>query len=573
MKILALHVDYINFKPLKKALKSIKDLSEKDKKGGGAKDALVILTAVEKKDSDVKKIVAALVKNIKDIATSVKTDSIVLYPYAHLSSDLANPTLAEKVLDEAEKVLKKDFKVTRAPFGYYKEFEMKVKGHPLSELSREISVEEGIGGPSKGDSEEPEKYDPVQLLREISKSKLDTSKLKENDHRILGRQMDLFSFNEVAPGMVFWHNKGLIIRNELIDFWRELHRKAGYLEIKTPQILDKKLWQISGHWEKYKENIFLTQYDKRYFAVKPMNCPGGMLVFKNSPKSYKDLPMRVGELGEVHRLELSGVLAGLFRVIQFTQDDAHIYCTKEQIDSEVMDIVKLMKLFYDKFNLPFHIEFSTRPEKRIGSDAEWDMSEQLLEKVLKKNKLKYKLNPGDGAFYGPKIDFHVKDSLGRTWQCATIQLDLLMPERFDVSYTDKDNNKKRPIILHRTILGSLERFLGILLEHLNGNLPAWLNPVQVKILPMTENQVKYAEKVKKYLIDKEFRVELDNNDETMSKKVRDAQLEKVNYMITIGEKEEKAGTYAVRSRDGKVKFGVKPDDFVKELQKEISERK
>jgi len=565
MKILALHVDYINFKPLKKALKSVKALSDKQKKGGKTKEALLVLTAVEKKDKDVKKVVAALVKNVKEIAKSVKAKNVVLYPYAHLSSDLANPTQAETVLDQAEKALKKNFKVVRAPFGYYKEFEMKVKGHPLSELSRDISIE--------GGKEVAEEYDVKQLLREISKSKLDTSKIKKNDHRILGRQMDLFSFNEVAPGMVFWHDKGLTIRKELIKFWREEHRKAGYLEVKTPQIMDKKLWQISGHWEKYRENNFLTDYEKRTFLLKPMNCPGGMLIFKNSPKSYKDLPMRVGELGEVHRIELSGVLAGLFRVIQFTQDDAHIYCTKEQVDSEVMEIMKILKSFYSKFGLPFHIEFSTRPKVRIGTNKEWDVAEKLLESVLKKHKLKYKVNKGDGAFYGPKIDFHVKDSLGRTWQCATIQLDLLMPDRFDITYTDKDNKKKRPIILHRTVLGSLERFLGILLEHLNGNLPTWLNPVQVKVLPMTNKQVKAAEKVKKELLGAGFRVELDNKDETMSKKVRDAQLEKVNYMITIGEKEQKAGTYAVRTRDGKVKFGVKPEAFIKAIQKEISERK
>jgi len=563
MKFLSLHVDHIKFKPLKKALKSIKELTEKEKKGGGAKDALAVLTAVEKSDANVGEIVKEFVANVKDIAKQVKTKNIVLYPYAHLSSDLSSPDLAQKVLDGAEKALKKDFKVTRAPFGYYKEFEMKVKGHPLSELSREIKI--------KGD-ESSEKYDPKKLLREISKSKLDTSKLKDNDHRIIAKNMDLFSFNETAPGMVFWHNKGLIIRNELIKFWREEHNKAGYQEIRTPQILDKKLWQISGHWEKYKENIFLTEYDKRQFALKPMNCPGGMLIFKNSPKSYKDLPLRVGELGNVHRQELSGVLGGIFRVIQFTQDDAHIYCTKEQVDSEVMNIIEILNAFYAKFNLPFHVEFSTRPKKRIGKDKDWDMAEKLLENVLKKHKLKYKLNKEDGAFYGPKIDFHVKDSLGRTWQTATIQLDLLMPERFDVFYTDKDNKKKRPIILHRTVFGSLERFMGILIEHLNGKFPAWLSPVQVKILPMADKNVKASMKICEKFKEQGVRVEVDDRVESMSKKVRDAQLEKVNYMITIGEKEEKSGTIAVRTREGKVDFGVVLDDFISNLKNEIHER-
>src|SRR4030042_3122558 len=280
MKILILHVDYIKFKPLKKALKNIGELSEKEKKEKEVKEALVVLTAVEKQDSNIKKVVEKLAENIKDVAGQVKAKKIVLYPYAHLSKELASPELAINILDETEKKLNKDFDVVRAPFGYYKEFELKVKGHPLSELSREIRVE------SDGKVAE-EKYDVKHLLGEISKTKLDSSKLKDNDHRIVGQQMDLFSFSEVAPGMVFWHNNGLIIKNELLNFWREMHRKAGYQEISTPQILDKKLWQISGHWEKYKDNIFLTDYEKRTFAVKPMNCPGGMLVYKASPKTYR----------------------------------------------------------------------------------------------------------------------------------------------------------------------------------------------------------------------------------------------------------------------------------------------
>jgi len=440
---------------------------------------------------------------------------------------------------------------------------MKVKGHPLSELSREIKVE--------GD-ESSEEYDPKKLLREVSKSKLDTSKLKDNDHRIIGKQMDLFSFNETAPGMVFWHNNGLIIRNELIEFWRDVHGKAGYEEISTPQILDKKLWQISGHWEKYRENIFLTDYEKREFAVKPMNCPGGLLVYKNKSKSYKDLPFKVGEMGIVHRQELSGVLGGLFRVIQFIQDDAHVYCNEKQLEKEILEIMKLVDRIYSQFGFKYDIELSTRPGKRIGNDKIWDKAEKALENVLKKNKYKYKLNKGDGAFYGPKIDFHLTDSLGRKWQCGTIQLDFSMPERFDIVYTDKDNKKKRPVMLHRAIYGSLERFIGILIEHLNGNFPAWLSPVQVKILPMADKNVKASEKVKEKLKEEGIRVEVDDRVESMSKKVRDAQVEKVNYMITIGEKEEKTGTIAVRTRDGKVDFGVVLDDFISDLKKEIKER-
>lgn len=568
MKILLLHTDYIKFKPLKKALKNVEALSEKEKEGKSVKEALVILTAVEKSDSDSKKVVEELVKNVKDVAKQVNAEKIVLYPYAHLSKNLASPELATKILSEAEKELKKKFDVVKAPFGYYKEFELKVKGHPLSELSREIRIE------SSGKVEE--KYNPKQLLNEISKMKLDSSKLKDNDHRIIGQQMDLFSFSEVAPGMVFWHNNGLIIKNELINFWREIHRKAGYQEISTPQIMDKRLWQISGHWEKYKENIFLTEYEKRTFAVKPMNCPGGMLVYKNKPKSYKELPLRVAELGVVHRQELSGVLGGLFRVIQFTQDDAHIFCTEKQIESEISEIIELIDNFYKKFNLEFdHVELSTRPEKRIGSEKMWYMAEATLEKVLKKKKMKYKVNKGEGVFYGPKIDFHVKDSQGRTWQCSTIQLDFQMPERFELEYTDKDNSRKRPVMLHRVIYGSLERFMGVLLEHTNGRLPTWLAPIQVRVLSFTDRNVDYAKKIIQKIGEEipNVRMDADFRQTTVPAKVKDAEIMRVPYIIVVGDKEEKEKTLAIRVKGSNKIETMKTEEFVKKIKKEISERK
>jgi len=575
MKILLLHVDYIQFKPLKKAIKSIGELSEKEKEGKRIDEALAVLMAVEKGDTDKKKIVAKLVDNVKDVAKQVKAEKIVLYPYAHLSSNLASPDYAVEVMDEAEKELKKEFSVTRAPFGYYKEFELKVKGHPLSELSRSIVLEEGKAGDKQVIVKE-EVYDIKRLLNEISKNKLDTSKLKENDHRILGQQMDLFSFSEVAPGMVFWHNNGLIIRNELINFWREQHRKAGYQEISTPQVMDKKLWQISGHWEKYKDNNFSTEYEGRKFLVKPMNCPGGMLVYKNRPKSYKELPLRVGEIGVVHRVELSGVLAGLFRVIQFTQDDAHIFCKEEQLEEEIVAIMELINLFYKKFNLEFdHVELSTRPEKRIGSDKVWDKAESTLETVLKKKKMKYKINKGDGAFYGPKIDFHVKDSQGRTWQLSTIQLDFAMPERFELEYTDKDNTKKRPVMLHRVVYGSLERFIGILLEHTNGRLPTWLAPTQVRVMSFTDRNADYAKKIAEK-IEKEIphlRIDSDFSQTTVPSKVKDAEIMKVPYIIVVGDREEKEKTLAVRVRGNNKIETIKVDDFIKKLKEEINDRK
>jgi threonyl-tRNA synthetase len=559
MKILSLHCDYIKFKPLKKALKNPEELKDKEEKT--VNEALVIFTAVEKGDSSSDELVNA----VKDIAKQVNAQNIVLYPYAHLSSNLSSPEIAIKILQEAEKSLKKSFKVTRAPFGYYKEFELKCKGHPLSELSREI-----IQG-----KESEETYDPKQLLREISKAKLDTSKLKQNDHRIIGKEMDLFSFNDVAPGMVFWHHNGLIIRNELMNFWKDVHKKAGYQEISTPQIMDAKLWKISGHWDKYKENNFITDYEKRTFLVKPMNCPGGMLVYKAKSKSYRELPLRVGELGIVHRVELSGTLAGLFRVVQFTQDDAHIFCTEKQMEEEVGKALDLLDFIYDKFDFKVeHVELSTRPEKRIGTDKMWDKAENVLESVLKKKKMKYKINKGDGAFYGPKIDFHVKDSLERTWQCGTFQLDFAMPERFQLEYIDKDNKRKRPAVIHRTIYGAVERFLGILIENKNGRLPTWLAPIQVRVLSFTDRNKKYANQVLEKIAKEipNLRIDSDFSKTTVPSKVKDAEIMRIPYIIVIGDKEEKSKKLAIRIKGSKQIKSMNVDDFSNKVRKEIDER-
>jgi len=564
MKILSLHCDYITFQPLKKALKEPEKLTKQREKPITVKEALVIFTAVEKVDESNGKILALYLENIEDLVKQVKADSIVLYPYAHLSSSLSSPAFAQTLMEDAEKKLKKNYKVVRAPFGYYKTFELKCKGHPLAELSREIKYDGGV---------KDEKVDYKQLLNQVSRSKLDTRKLKDNDHRILGQKMDLFSFSEIAPGMVFWHNNGLIIRNELISFWREEHKLAGYQEISTPQIMDKKLWQISGHWEKYKENIFLTDYEKRNFAVKPMNCPGGMLIYKTSTKSYKDFPLRVAELGIVHRQELSGVLGGLFRVIQFTQDDAHIFCTEKQIEAEIEAIISMIDKFYKTLGLKFdHVELSTRPEKRIGDEKIWDLAESTLEKVLKKKKMKYKINPGEGVFYGPKIDFHIKDSLKRTWQCSTIQLDFAMPERFDLIYTTKKNTLERPVMLHRVIYGSLERFIGILLEHTNGNLPLWLSPIQVRVLSFTDRNINAAEKILNNFKEAGIRADGDFESSTVNDKVRRAEIQKIPVIVTIGDKEEETNSLAVRERSQKVQFGVKPEQFISETKEKIKKR-
>jgi len=572
MRLVTLHSDSIEIEPKMKAIKDAEDF----KKGKlSFKECLVVLTAVEKIDeSDVEASAKKAAEEIKKVAKDVKTNSIVLYPYAHLSSDLSNPKIAQQGITLIEELLKKEkYDVAHAPFGWYKAFTISVKGHPLSELSRSV-YPTGTGPAVKMQAKAPEKeYDPKKLLHDVVKPHLDREKLKDNDHRILGQRLDLFSFNDMAPGAVFWHNNGLIVYNELIKYWRDEHAKHGYQEISTPQMLDKKLWQISGHWEKYKGNNFSTEYEGRPFLLKPMNCPGGILVYRSRPRSYKELPLRVGELGVVHRQELSGVLAGLFRVIRITQDDAHIYCTEGQMEDEIAGVFDLIASFYKKFGFEYRTELSTRPEKRIGDDKTWDKAEKILEDVLKKKKAKYKLNPGDGAFYGPKIDFHIKDSQGRDWQCGTIQLDFSMPERFELEYVDNDNKQKRPVMVHRTIYGSLERFIGVLLEHTNGNLPVWLSPIQARVLSFTDRNIEAAERTYNLLKDAGVRVDMDLTSSTVNEKVRNAELMKIPYIIVLGDKEQENGTIAVRSRGKKPAFGVKPETFLKELKAEITERK
>ena len=395
---------------------------------------------------------------------------------------------------------------------------------------------------------------------------------EKRNHLKLGKTLDLFSMQQEAPGCVFIHPNGMVIWNELVKFWKDEHRKAGYVEINTPIILKKELWEKSGHWDHYKENMYFTTIDKEDFAVKPMNCPGGILIYKTKRRSYRELPMRVAELGTVHRHELSGVLNGLFRVRKFTQDDAHIYCTEEQIEQEIINIIDLIDRFYKVFGFSYQIELSTRPANAMGSKKMWDMAENALQKALKKKKMDFKINEGDGAFYGPKIDFHIKDSLERTWQCATIQLDFSMPEKFDLSYVGKDDKLHRPVMLHRVIYGSLERFFGILIEHYGGAFPLWLAPTQITLLPIADRHVKYAEKVKKELEENGFRILVDSRNESVSAKVRDAQLQKIPYILVTGDREEKDGTVTVRLRNGKVVGAKKIDEFVKKLFKEIKER-
>ncbi|WP_419749894.1 threonine--tRNA ligase [Terrisporobacter petrolearius] len=395
---------------------------------------------------------------------------------------------------------------------------------------------------------------------------------KKRDHRKLGKELDLFFIPEEGPGFPLFLPKGMELKNALLKYWREIHRQDGYVEIETPIILNRHLWETSGHWYHYKENMYTVQIDEQDFAIKPMNCPGGMLFYQAKPHSYRDFPMRVAELGRVHRHELSGALHGLMRVRAFTQDDAHIFMLPEQIKDEIKGVVKLIDSVYKTFGFEYHLELSTRPEDSMGTDEEWETAENGLREALEELNLPYVLNEGDGAFYGPKIDFHLKDCLGRTWQCGTIQLDMQLPQRFDISYIGQDGEKHRPVMIHRVALGSIERFIGILIEQYAGKFPVWLAPTQVKILPISDKYMDYANEVKKALFDAGVRVEMDDRAEKIGFKIREAQLQKVPYMLVVGEKEAAENQVAVRSRDKGEMGSMNLNDFVSMVVKEEEER-
>jgi len=388
---------------------------------------------------------------------------------------------------------------------------------------------------------------------------------KKRDHRRLGKDLDLFSFHEEGPGFPFWHAKGVVLLDQLKEHWYKLHREYGYEIISTPIILNEDLWHRSGHWDNYKENMYFTDIDEAGFAVKPMNCPGGMLIYKTRRRSYRDLPMRSGEFGLVHRHEKSGVLHGLLRVRSFTQDDAHIYCREDQVKEELKKVMELTRRLYEPFGFEYRVELSTKPEKSIGSSEVWALAEKILKEVIDESGLEYAINEGDGAFYGPKIDYHIKDCLGRSWQCGTIQLDFSMPERFDLEYTGEDGAQHRPIMIHRALYGALERFAGILIEHYGGAFPVWLAPVQARVLPVGEKFLEYARGVRDELHEAGVRVEIDESDESLGKKIRNAEMAKVPYMLVVGEKEVESKTVAVRSYETKEQEVVSVDKFMADV--------
>ncbi|HIU79247.1 MAG TPA: threonine--tRNA ligase [Candidatus Avilachnospira avicola] len=395
---------------------------------------------------------------------------------------------------------------------------------------------------------------------------------RKRDHRKIGKELKLFMFNEAGPGFPFFLPNGMTVKNTLIDYWRQIHHKNGYVEVSTPIILNRKLWETSGHWDHYKENMYTTVIDDEDYAVKPMNCPGGVLIYQSEPRSYRDLPLRVGELGIVHRHEKSGQLHGLFRVRCFTQDDAHIFMTPDQITDEILGVIRLIDQVYSLFGFKYFVELSTRPENSMGSDEDWEMAESGLKNALDKAGMEYKINEGDGAFYGPKIDFHLIDAIGREWQCGTIQLDFQLPQRFELEYMGADGEKHRPIMIHRVLYGSIERFIGILTEHYAGAFPVWIAPVQVKVLPVSDKFMDYAQEVAAKLDSEGIRVEVDKRSEKLGWKIREAQKEKVPYMLVVGEKDMNDKTVSVRSRKQGDEGAVALSEFMDRVKKEIADK-
>ncbi len=395
---------------------------------------------------------------------------------------------------------------------------------------------------------------------------------KKRDHRKIGKELGLFMLTDEGPGFPFFLPKGMVLRNTLIDYWREIHKKYGYVEVSTPMILNRQLWERSGHWDHYKNNMYTTRIDDEDFAIKPMNCPGGMLVYASEPHSYRDLPLRCGELGLVHRHELSGALHGLFRVRCFTQDDAHIFMTREQMKDEIKNVVRLFDEVYSTFGLNYEIELSTMPEDHIGTEAEWEENQNILKDAITDMGKSYVINEGDGAFYGPKLDFHIEDCLGRTWQCGTIQLDSQLPERFQLEYTGADGEKHRPIMIHRVVFGSIERFIGVITEHFAGAFPVWLSPVQARVMPITDRASDYAKQLAERLDQEGVRVDTDLRNEKIGYKIREAQMQKLPYMLVVGDKEAESGTVSVRTRGG-VDLGAMPvDEFIAKIKEEIKTR-
>lgn len=578
MKILTIHADFIEFEAKKKALKQAEEVKEGKHR---VEECLVVFSAVQKSDEEnLSGVVDRYVHEINDIAAQVKVKNIVLYPYAHLSSDLAAPAKAEQVLKDAEKkLLAEKFKVVRAPFGWYKSFTIACKGHPLSELSREFGVEGRVSKKKElvaaVHAEEP--FDRELLLKKLSRSSMSAEPgkggLKSNVE--LGKELDLYVVNEViGSGLPLLTPKGATIKRELERFIMDEELKRGYLHTSTPVMAKSDLYKISGHWQHYKDNMFILAVGEETFALRPMTCPFQFAIYKSRPRSYRELPIKYAEIAPLFRNEKSGELMGLTRIRQFTLADAHVICTPEQLEEEfakVMDLIHYVTKTLQMDGLWFRFSKwdAKNKEKYVDDPASWESTQASMKKILDKLKIKYIEAVNEAAFYGPKLDIQYHNVFGKEDTLLTVQIDFALPERFDLTYVDEDNTRKRPFVIHRSSIGCLERTMAYLLEKTQGNLPLWLNPLQVKVITINDKCIPFALKVAKMLHDERIRVELNADAETLGKKVHDAQAEKVNYIVTIGDKEVEKKTVAIRSRDGKIRYDVAVKEFMKELKEEI----
>lgn len=559
MKILQLDVEKLAYDVLKPEASVYEDTKEKHKEYS---DALVMWICVEKGDTD--ETADAALKDVLVFMKQVGRKKLVVYPFAHLSSDLAEPKEAMRILDYIYNNVPKGIEAAKAPFGWNKKFTIEMKGHPLAEQAKSYDA--------KGKGKKTyKKAKPVSVNTAIVK-KSDWSGLPETDHRTIGEKLDLFSFQEVSPAMVYWHPNGYVIYKQLVEFLREKLDAYGFKELSTPDLANMALWHISGHDEHYKDNMFHFESQLGEIGLKPMNCPSAILIYKSRRWSYRELPFRTATFDKLYRSELSGVASGLFRVKELTQDDGHIFVREDQVENELSLAVRFVKEVYETFGLKFTAKLSTMPDDHSGEKETWDKATEQLKQVLKTEKMKYELKEREGSFYAPKIDFDVFDSQGRAWQCATIQLDYQMPMRFGIEYTGEDGKEHTPIIIHRAVLGSMERFIGVMVEHYQGKFPTWLAPVQVRVISISDQSNEYAHKVYESLRNAKIRVEEDVGDKTMEYKLRDAISQKVPYMLVVGKKEVDAGTVAVRTRSGGQKFGVKIDDFIDKIHVETAKR-
>ncbi len=559
MRILQFDVDKIRFRPVRPEASVYEDLADKEEVS--VEDALVLLVCIER--GDTAEMADKAMSDTEEFMKKLARKRLVIYPFAHLSRNLEDPKMAMSLIAYMLKKAPEGMEVVKAPFGWNKKLAIEIKAHPLAEQSRSYGAED--------EKKVYMKAKPVSANTSIVR-KSSWSGLPEHDHRTIGEKLDLYSFQEVSPAMVYWHPNGMRIFKELMGFIREKEEEYEYKEIGTPVVANTALWHVSGHMDHYRENMFYFDSGMGELGLKPMNCPSSILVYKSRRWSYRELPFRTAIFDKLYRKELSGVVTGLFRVMELTQDDGHIFMTNEQLGEEISGLLRMIKEVYVVFGMEFAARLSTMPDDHMGDEKLWDAATNALKEALESNGIKYEVREKDGAFYGPKIDFDVLDSMGRNWQCATIQVDYQMPLRFGLSYTGEDGKEQVPVIVHRAILGSLERFIAILVEHYQGKFPTWLAPEQARIVTISQQTNGYAEKVYAELKKAGIRATLDIEDKTLEYKIREAISLRVPYTVVLGKKEEEAGTITVRSRSGAQKHGVKAEEFIEKASAEIRSR-